>query len=295
MYACHAHFQGKRTIDRMESTDQTTLGPLRFQSLASGSSGNCYLLQFGTETILIDCGIGIRAIALALQTWGCSERALTSLLITHEHSDHVLALSSLQRKSVPIATTRGTANALGLAGGSYRKLTHLEPVEFGNVTVLPIPTSHDAAESVGLIIRAGDQSIGIMTDLGEITDVVTDLAATVDLLVLESNHDREMLRNGPYPSHLKRRVAGKHGHLSNDQAASLIGDIVTRTGGPSEIWLGHLSATNNTPQLAAQTTIERMAKNGVHAPLSVLARGRPGPVWSGSAKRARQLGFGEHG
>ncbi len=263
--------------------------PFRFQSLASGSSGNCYLLQAGTDTVLIDCGIGIRQITAACNNWGANDRNLTAVVISHEHGDHVRSLDAIRRRGAPILATHGTANALRLGSDHYTRLVHLEPRQIGGLEIVPVPTSHDAAEPTGILIRVANVTIGIITDLGEVNDQVTELAQMCDLLVLESNHDRDMLRMGPYPAHLKRRVAGKHGHLSNDQAAGLIGEIVTANAGPSEIWLGHLSATNNTPTVALETTVSRLRKGNLMVPVTVLPRGGVGPTWTGSAPRHRQL------
>jgi phosphoribosyl 1,2-cyclic phosphodiesterase len=263
--------------------------PLRLQSLASGSSGNAYLLESGNSLLLLDCGIGIRLIQAGLHAWGRDLSSISAVVLTHEHSDHVRALDAVQRRRLPVISTRGTANALGLSGANNRTLAYGEICEIGDVSLVPVRTSHDAAEPCGLLISAPGRTIGLFTDMGEITDEIPVLAETCDLLIFESNHDREMLRLGPYPQHLKSRVAGKFGHLSNDQAGGMLGELSAGTRGPAEIWLAHLSGTNNTPDIARVATANRIG-SGVTAPnLVVLPRGRPGPVWNGSLNRTRQL------
>ena len=283
--------QWKRTIPRMEMTCPAHSQTIHFQSLASGSSGNAYLLSFAGTTILIDCGVGVRQITAAVNDLPDDAAGIDALVISHEHSDHIRSLGAFVRKNVPVATMSGTANALGLASQHWMQLRAFEEQPIGSITIRPIPTSHDAAEPIGLIITAGGANIGILTDLGRVSTDMADYAADCSLLVLESNHDGEMLRNGPYPDHLKRRVAGPNGHLSNQQAADFISEIVSADSGPDEIWLGHLSATNNTPVLASAATTKILAKLGVSIPISVLPRGGTGPVWSGTARRTRQLAF----
>jgi phosphoribosyl 1,2-cyclic phosphodiesterase len=275
----------------MNSTDLSNASTtsIRIRSLASGSSGNAYLLESGDDLILIDCGIGVRQIQTALANWGKTIRDISALVISHEHSDHVRALSSFLRHRTPVLTTRGTANALGLGHDRFTPLLYAETVSVGSVTVTPIETSHDAAEPCGVLIECGERTIGLITDLGTVTDAIGHHACRCDLLILESNHDREMLRTGPYPAYLKRRVAGNLGHLSNDQAGGFLAEIATDCSGPTEIWLAHLSATNNTPTVAKTAILDRFKRTGARPDVTVLPRGGPGPVWNGANVRARQL------
>jgi phosphoribosyl 1,2-cyclic phosphodiesterase len=275
----------------MNSTDPTTqpATPIRVRSLASGSSGNAYILESGNDLLLVDCGIGIRQIQSALLAWGKSIRDLTGLVISHEHSDHVRALASFLRQHTQIYATRGTANALGLSRERFSQMRYEEQFEIGCISVTPIATSHDAAEPCGLLIETAERTIGLITDLGTVTDEIGTYASRCELLILESNHDREMLRMGPYPAYLKRRVAGNFGHLSNDQAGGFLTEIATATSGPSEIWLAHLSATNNTPAVAKTAIQDRFRKSGVSPVVTVLPRSVSGPVWDGANVRAKQL------
>lgn len=262
---------------------------LRFQSLASGSSGNAYILESAGARILFDCGIGIRQIQAGLQGWGLDLGHLTGIVLSHEHSDHVRSLDAVLRRRLPIFATRGTAAALGLSTTTVQTLSYGEICDIGDISIVPVRISHDAAEPCGLLIRAPGCTIGLFTDMGIVTDEIQLVAATCDLLIFESNHDREMLRIGPYPQHLKRRVAGSLGHLSNDQAGAVLREIATGTAGPSDVWLAHLSGTNNTPRVAFDSVAARFAGAPATPRLAVLPRGSAGPVWDGTAIRPRQI------
>jgi phosphoribosyl 1,2-cyclic phosphodiesterase len=275
----------------MTSTDSATLAncPIRIQSLASGSSGNAYLLESGDDLLLFDCGIGIREIQRALTARAKTVADLTGLIISHEHSDHVRSLASFLRIRTQIFATRGTSNALGLSPDRVTTLRYAESTVLSTLSITPIRTSHDAAEPCGMLIESSNRTIGLVTDLGTVSDDIGIYASRCDLLILEANHDREMLRLGPYPTHLKRRVAGNLGHLSNDQAAGFLAEITTSSSGPTEVWLAHLSGTNNTPVVAKATITARVGRDGAGPVVSVLPRGAPGPIWNGANSRARQL------
>lgn len=262
---------------------------LRIQSLASGSSGNAFLLESGDDLLLFDCGIGVREIQRALRAWGKTVLDLTGLVITHEHSDHVRALASFIRVGTPIYATAGTARALGLTLTQVSALRYGEQTAFVSLAITPVRTSHDAAEPCGLVIETARRTIGLVTDLGAPSEEIGTYASRCDLLILESNHDREMLRSGPYPAHLKRRVSGDFGHLSNEQASEFLVTIVSSSSGPSDIWLAHLSGTNNTPAVAKATITARIQRGGKGPSVTVLPRGKPGPTWTGDSVRPRQL------
>ncbi len=268
---------------------QATPPQLRLQSLASGSSGNAYLLQSGASLILIDCGIGIRQIQAGLLAWGADLTDLSAVVITHEHSDHVRALEPILRRGITIRATNGTAQALGLSEARVSQIQYFNACAIGDISLTPIPTSHDAAEPCGLLISTPTTTIGLFTDMGVINDGIADIAQTCDLLILESNHDVEMLRKGPYPHFLKQRVSGKFGHLSNDQAGGFLREVSTGTDGPREVWLAHLSGTNNTPNVAYSSVAARYQSKAAAPEITVLPRGVPGPIWNGITNRARQL------
>lgn len=262
---------------------------VRVQSLASGSSGNAYLLQSGATAILVDCGLGLRELQRCLASWELTLTDLGGVILTHEHGDHVRLLGTLLGKGLSVYATRGTADALGLANDQYTRISWSQSFALGTLDVTPIQTSHDAAEPCGLMLQTSGIGIAVITDLGETTAGTAEAAAEADLLVLESNHCHHMLQSGPYPAHLKRRVASSLGHLSNDQCAELVCSVSTRDTGPSHVWLAHLSATNNSARLASEATVRQLRSCGAQPVVSVLPRGRPGPLWSASGARVRQL------
>jgi phosphoribosyl 1,2-cyclic phosphodiesterase len=238
---------------------------------------------------LIDCGVGIRELQRCLASWELTTSDLDGVLITHEHGDHVRSLDHFLRRGTSIYATRGTAEALGLAHDRYRQIAWSRTFAIGSLDVTPIETSHDAAEPCGLMVQTRGIGMAVITDLGMTTKGTAEFAAEADLLILESNHCHQMLQSGPYPAHLKRRVASNVGHLSNNQCAELVCSVTTRESGPSHVWLAHLSATNNSARVARDVTMSLLASCGAQPTVNALPRGRPGPLWSGESARARQL------
>ena len=236
--------------------------------LASGSSGNALFLRAGETRILVDAGIPAARIERGLAELGESADALDAVLLTHEHADHVRGLSGLlaPRPELPVLATRGTRRALESARGADGRgpvpawggaLEAARGLSLGQLRLRPFPLPHDAAEPVGFRIEAGDRVIGLATDLGTSTPVVERSLAGCSVLVLEANHDLDMLARGPYPPFLKRRVASRQGHLSNAQAASLL----SRLAGPAlrHVVLAHLSRTNNAPDAALRAVAPALA------------------------------------
>lgn len=254
--------------------------PVRVTSLASGSSGNATLIQTETTCILIDAGIGPRLLAAGLLQYGTGIGGLDAVAITHEHSDHIRGLAPIRRAAVPIVTTAGTASALEL-GAARRTITRgMDSVAIGDVTLTALTISHDAREPVAFAIDHAEASILLLTDLGRFDEDCIPWIARSDLIILESNHDEDLLRRGPYPPHLKRRVASDLGHLSNGAAASALARAMAHRISIPTIWLGHLSDTNNRPLLAVQATVGALARIGKIAPVVALNRGKASPSWS---------------
>lgn len=228
----------------------------RFCTFASGSGGNAALLSSGNTHILIDMGISCRRIIRSLEQIGLRAEDLSAVLITHEHTDHISGLATYVKKyRTPIITTFATGRQL-----SYR-IAGIEPmlrcaewwenVAVGTVEVTILPTSHDCGGSCAFRLDTKDGKVGYLTDSGYIAQDTADALMGAKLLVLESNHDVEMLRSGPYPLQLKQRVLGMRGHLSNDTAAAFAMD--SAKAGTESIILAHLSEENNTPQMALNT------------------------------------------
>ncbi|MGM0701114.1 MAG: MBL fold metallo-hydrolase [Pseudomonadota bacterium] len=220
-------------------------GRLHFASLGSGSKGNATLVSDGETCLLVDCGFGLRETERRLARLGVHPRQLDAVLVTHEHGDHLRGVGPLARRhGVPVYLTPGTwlAGRLGDVP-SQHWITPQAPFAVRGIRVQPVTVPHDAREPVQFRFTAGARSLGVLTDLGHGTEHVTRAFAGCDALVLECNHDVQMLAEGPYPPRLKRRVGGNWGHLANAQAASLLPRLgLDRL---QRIVCSHLSEHNN--------------------------------------------------
>lgn len=224
-----------------------------FRTLASGSSGNAALLSRGDVQLLIDMGVSCRRLCQALAALGLTADQLTGVLITHEHGDHIRGLETFVKKyRVPIFCTPAVSRQLiyRIAGIEplLQPLDYGESVLFGDVEAEILPTSHDCPGSAAWHFTAPEGRVGYLTDTGMIMEGTGARLLGADLLVLESNHDVEMLRAGRYPYSLKRRILGPQGHLSNEDAAAYAAGSVRA--GTRMVLLVHLSEENNTPQTA---------------------------------------------
>lgn len=227
---------------------------MRYCSLMSGSSGNCHYIEGSQGALMVDAGqSGKRILANAQTALGRPLERLTAILVTHAHRDHVLGVGVLARRfQVPVYATEGTWFEMGPLIGEIpvplRRVIDLkESFKIGLFEIEAFPTSHDALESVGYILRENGRSLGIATDSGVFSSHMGRRLQDIEGLILESNHDLEMLRKGPYPMHLKRRIASAQGHLSNEDALRALEKIV----GPKtrHVVLAHLSEENNRPRL----------------------------------------------
>lgn len=244
---------------------------MEFFTLASGSSGNAALVRQQNTRLLIDAGISAKRIVQSLAETGLSLDMLDGILITHEHVDHVRGLQTLCKKcAVPIFASRGTAQSLTFAGSALRIFDAGECFMLGAFDVTTFPSSHDAADPVGYRLDCEDGSLGFLTDTGFVTNDAYDALLGVDTLLLEANHDVDMLQSGPYPYYLKKRIAGRHGHLSNAQAAAFAVDSVRC--GTRDILLAHLSAENNTPAAAEYTVARALQQRGYNVRLCTAPR-----------------------
>lgn len=231
--------------------------------LASGSKGNATFIACGRTKILVDAGISCRRIEQGLKRYHCTPGDLDGIFITHEHSDHINGLPVLLKKAdVPVYTTAGTWQAAGrkLAGYENHFVPLTRRVGLKEIQVVPFAISHDAARPVGYTVYFGETKITVATDLGRITPAVTQAAAYADILVLEANHDEEMLRQGPYPYALQQRILGPWGHLSNNTAADFLCRLPVKK--QLKVLLAHRSEKNNTPALTLHTMRTRLARSG---------------------------------
>lgn len=250
-------------------------------TLSSGSSGNALVLSCGQTHILLDVGISCRRITAALRALGLEIEDLSAVLITHTHTDHIAGLQTLiKRCRAPIYASEATARGLSyrLAGidGLLRPFAWDEPFTVGSCHVTPFPTSHDAAGSAGYRLDTAEGSVGVLTDTGFVTEEAAAALPGVDLMVLEANHDVDMLRSGPYPYYLKQRILGGQGHLSNADAARFAVELAGS--GTGTFILAHLSQENNTPAVARAAVESALEEAGLHPRLSVAPRNETGPA-----------------
>ena len=225
---------------------------MRFAMLGSGSKGNATLIESGGTRILVDCGFNLRETEKRLARFGIEAASLAAVLVTHEHSDHLGGVAVLARRHrIPVWMTYGTHRAW--RDPDVPHLIRFSPhqrFEIGALAVEPYPVPHDAQEPCQYVIStgAGRQRLGILSDAGHVSPHMRATLAGCDALMLECNHDPQMLQRGPYPESLKRRVGSDRGHLSNGQAAALLrGYEASRL---QHLVLTHLSETNNHPELA---------------------------------------------
>lgn len=226
---------------------------IRFASLGSGSQGNALIVDTGTTKVLVDCGFSTRRATARLARLATSPEQLTAILVTHEHSDHLSGVWSLARRyQLPVHLTHGTYIAAARGASElppFRVIDSQTPFAIGDLEVLPYPVPHDAREPVQYAFSNGDLRLGVLTDAGSITPHIVDVLRCCDALVLECNHDQDLLAASRYPPALKQRVGGRFGHLENGQAAALLAQIDTRR--LQHLVAAHLSKENNCPRLAA--------------------------------------------
>lgn len=246
---------------------------MEFYTLASSSSGNAALVRHGDTALLLDAGISARRIAQSLALLDMTPDMLDAVLVTHAHSDHVNGVATLTKKyAIPVYASRGTARFLACAGEALRPFDAGDEFTLGAFRVRSFSTSHDAADSVDYRFDCDGGSVGALTDTGYVTRAAAETLAGVDALLLEANHDVEMLRCGPYPYHLKQRILSDLGHLSNDAAADFALECAKR--GTRDILLAHLSDENNTPAAAEYAVARRLQSAGLSVRLGVAPKNR---------------------
>ena len=234
---------------------------LRFCSFASGSTGNCYLIRTDNTALLVDCGIAGKRIMEGLDSFGLDARDLSAILITHEHSDHIMSIRMMARKAenADIYATHGTVLGIGdkVPDGRITTIKPGDSFDVGDIRVGSFDVSHDAAEPVGYTFTSDGRKLSILTDTGIVTDEIYDHVQSSNAMVLEANHEVNILRAGPYPYELQQRILSAHGHLSNEAAGDLICRMLDDRDDAEEdapyILLAHLSRQNNTPDQAMLT------------------------------------------
>ncbi len=246
---------------------------IKFVSLSSGSSGNCYYFTNGSTTFLIDAGIGPRRIKKILSEYSLDLESVNFILITHDHIDHIKSLgvivnryhklvytsdllkSSLLNHSITRNTLKGSINCIEIS-----KENNIQGVK-----VTPFLVPHDATQTLGYFIEFENKKITLVTDCGEVTDEILNFSKKADILIFESNYDDKMLLNGAYPAVLKNRIKNSHlGHLSNNEACEALKKIFSdREGSLEYLFLCHLSGNNNTPEIAYNTVTDGLKSIGV--------------------------------
>lgn len=240
---------------------------MRFAPLYSGSSGNCSLVSAGRTNVLVDAGMTGKAVENALREVSFDPAGISAIVVTHEHIDHVKGIGVLSRRyDIPVYANEGTWRAMdpiigGIPMKNIRTFVTGQNFYVGDLDLTPVPLSHDAAEPVGYVFSEKAKRLVYMTDTGHVTEALRNAALGADLVFLESNHDIAMLKNGPYPYPLKKRILSDKGHLSNDAAADLA--VKLYPSGVRRVILAHLSGENNTEITAYSAVRSALSENGI--------------------------------
>ena len=231
---------------------------MKFCNLASGSKGNCTIVSSDSVTLMIDDGLNIRDLMQRARAANIDLSAIDAILVTHEHSDHIKGIAPLVKKySIPIYCHKESAYGLDTYATPYLVDCDMDlPFEIGNIHISPFRLPHDSAYNLGYRLSDGKNTVSIATDLGCMNESIMRNLAESDLIMLESNHDIDMLRQGAYPFMLKQRILGKNGHLCNDDCAESIATLAKY--GTKHFVLAHLSQDNNTPELAFECTAKAL-------------------------------------
>lgn len=225
---------------------------LRFAFLGSGSEGNALIVEVGQTRLMLDCGFGLAETELRLCRLGLTPQHVNAILVTHEHGDHIRGAGKFSRKhGIPVWLTYGTRASQAddfFAAEWLRDIDSHTAIAIGDIEIFPFPVPHDAREPVQFVFSDGDLRLGVLTDAGSTTPHIETMLSGLDGLVLECNHDRDLLWQGPYPSALKDRIGGRYGHLDNVAAAQLLSRLERSS--LQQVIAAHLSRQNNTPRQA---------------------------------------------
>lgn len=240
---------------------------MRFSSLGSGSSGNCLFVETKHTRFLIDAGFSGKQIEMQLRAIDVDPKTIDYILVTHEHQDHIKGVGIFARRyRIPVVANYGTWKAMETCVGNLPEDLKLvfdsdKPFSIQDADIIAPRTSHDSAESCAYIIQSENKKISVVTDTGIISENLQRHLKGSDVLFIEANHDVEMLEKGPYPMHLVKRIRSAHGHLSNEECARTLLDVMKGNG--ETILLGHLSHENNIPLLAMDTITNILQDSGV--------------------------------
>lgn len=238
---------------------------IKFQSIVSGSSGNCILFCCNNTKIIIDCGISGKKFTAYLNDMDIDPKEINKILVTHEHIDHACGVGVISRKfDIPVLASQGTWE--GMTIGEIREenkhtFSGNKGIEVNDILITPFDIPHDAIQPTGYVIEAEGKKLAIATDIGHITDSVIKSLTGCESVILEANYDEHMLYTGPYPQNLKERISGTKGHLSNKDAGALAIHLVQN--GTKNIMLGHLSNENNSPEIAFSEVARELEFGGI--------------------------------
>jgi len=250
--------------------------------LASGSGGNAIYVQKGATRVLVDAGLAGREIDKRLRSIGVDVPKLMGIVVSHEHSDHISGVGILARKvQCPVWLTRGTFDAARSRFKGRERIRFFDndqAFSIGDLSFQPFVISHDASDPVNFVVDDGQSRLGIATDMGVVSKLAFERLSTSDMVILESNYDREMLMTGPYPWSVKQRIQGSRGHLENTAASETLGRLID--GGLEQVVLAHLSEENNRRELALSASESVIASRGLrNYQLSVAEQDQPTPIF----------------
>lgn len=263
---------------------------LKFISFGSGSSGNCYLLYTETSALMIDSGVGVRILKRHFRDHGISFSRINGILVTHDHADHVKSVGYISGEyNIPVYALDSVHRGIEknfcvrkkVVAECKREVCAGETFQIEDFTITPFIVPHDSNGNLGYRIEVEDKTFCLMTDVGHITDDIKSNIHSADYLVIEANHDEQMLQNGPYPQYLKERVAGDTGHLSNTRCANALAENASEK--LKHVWLCHLSEENNHPELLRKTMEEILSASGIKLgtslKLDILKRRQPSEIF----------------
>ena len=265
------------TISLIAKGNETKETMLKFISFGSGSSGNCYYLSTGSDALLVDIGVGLRSLKKDFYTYGVNAHSIHNILITHDHADHIKSVGAFSGDfNVPVYATADVHKGINrnycvsrkIKKEMVRTISVNIPFTAGEFTVTPFHVPHDSSDNVGYFVEAGGTNICIVTDAGSITDDIRNFVGKAENLVIEANHDEEMVKSGPYPMFLKQRILSATGHLSNRDCATTIAQNMSEK--LKRVWLCHLSEENNHPELARKTVESILRSFGIAVGTDIL-------------------------
>lgn len=253
---------------------------MRFVPLGSGSSGNATLVELGGTRLLIDAGLSARALRQRLDALGVAAASIDAVLLSHEHQDHCRGAERFSRGAgVPVVSSHATLEAMDRSPRHFAEwipLPEAGELDLGGARIEAFPVPHDAARPVGFVVRGEGLRVGVALDMGHATTLALHRLRGCHVLMIESNYDPGMLQSGPYPWQLKQRVSSRTGHLSNLQAAALLGEVVD--GECRAVVMAHLSERNNRPELVRRSAANALARAGAaRASLRIAVPRRPTP------------------